>query len=108
MPTNSHEQHAYIQRGSRASEHRVWPRSPQCITTKPKRKLMTHKTTRQADHAPIVHRSDKDICFRVDEVTPSERRLSVTDARQQFEKRMGRSLQAFTHDASIDIVGGQT
>ena len=69
---------------------------------------MTHKTTRQADHAPIVHRSDKDICFRVDEVTPSERRLSVTDARQQFEKRMGRPLQAFTHDASSDIVVEQS
>jgi len=36
---------------------------------------MIHKTTRQTDLASIVHRSDKDICFRVDEVTPSERRL---------------------------------
>ena len=69
---------------------------------------MTHKTTRQADLAPIVHRSDKDICFRVDEVTPSERRLSYTDARQQFEKRVGRPLKAFTHDASSDIVVEQS
>lgn len=65
---------------------------------------MTNKTTRQADHAPIVHRSETDTCFCVDEVTPCEQRLSLTNARQQFEKRMGRPLQAFSHDESSDIV----
>lgn len=65
---------------------------------------MPHNTPSRTDLAPLVHRSDTEICFCVDEVTPCERRLSLTNARQQFEKRVGRPLQAFTHDEASDIV----
>lgn len=62
------------------------------------------------DLAPIVHRSETEICFRVDPVTPCQERLPLTNARKLFEDKMGRPLEAFTPEASADVVaaGGAT
>ncbi len=65
---------------------------------------MPHNITSPTDQAPIVHRSETEICFRVDDVVPSPIRLPLTHARQQFEKRLARPLQAFTHEQASDIV----
>lgn len=68
---------------------------------------MTHDTTRPTDQAPIVHRTETEICFRVDDVEPCPERLPLTNAREQFERRVGRPLRAFTHAESSDIVREQ-
>jgi hypothetical protein len=65
---------------------------------------MSHVISRASDPAPIVHRTETEICFRVDDVDPCPERLPFTNARQQLENRLGRPLQAFTHDEAIDIV----
>lgn len=65
---------------------------------------MSHGNSRLTDHAPIVHRTDTDICFGVDNVVPCPTRLPLTHARQQVEKRLARPLQAFTHEQAFDIV----
>jgi len=65
---------------------------------------MSHGLSRLTDQAPIVHRSATEICFRVDDVKPCPERLPFTDAGKQFKKRLGRSLQAFTHEQASDIV----
>jgi hypothetical protein len=55
------------------------------------------------DQAPIVHRSETEICFRVDPVTPCQERLPLINARKRFEEMMGRSVQVFTHEAPSDV-----
>ncbi len=67
---------------------------------------MSQIVSRNKDQAPIVHRSDTEICFSVDDVEPCEERLPLTNAHKQFEKRLGRSVQTFTHDEGTDIVLG--
>jgi hypothetical protein len=78
-----------------------------CFTTTPKGILMPHNTSHRTDQAPIVHRSETEISFRVDDVEPCRERLPFTNARQQLEQRLGRSLQTFTHDQVSDIVLGE-
>jgi len=56
------------------------------------------------DRAPIVHRSETEICFRVDPVTPCQERLPLINARKRCEEMMGRSVQVFTHEDSTDVV----
>ena len=56
------------------------------------------------DQAPIVHRSETEICFRVDTVTPCQERLPLTNSRKRFEEMMGRSVQVFTCADSSDVV----
>ena len=56
------------------------------------------------DQAPIVHRSETEICFRVDMVTPCQERIPIIDARKRFEELMGRSVQVFIHEDSSDVV----
>ena len=56
------------------------------------------------DQAPIVHRSETDICFRVDPVTPCQERLPLINARTRFEETMGRSVEVFTCADSSDVV----
>ncbi|NGZ11945.1 MAG: DUF4419 domain-containing protein [Nitrospira sp. LK70] len=65
---------------------------------------MTPDTIRLIDPALIVHRSEKDICFRVDDVVPSPIGLPLTHARQQLEKRLARPVQALIHEQASDIV----
>lgn len=66
--------------------------------------LMSRIVSHTKDRAPIVHRSETEICFRVDEVAPCQERLPLTNARQQLEKKLGRSLEALTHDEASNIV----
>jgi hypothetical protein len=47
---------------------------------------MSQIVSRKKDQAPIVHRSEREICFRVDDVEPCQERLLLTNVRQQFEK----------------------
>ena len=68
---------------------------------------MPHDTTRPTDQAPIVHRTETEICFRVDDVEPCPEWLPLTNAREQFERRVGRPLRAFIHAESSDIVREQ-
>ncbi len=56
------------------------------------------------DQSPIVHRSETDICFQVDPVTPCQERLPLINARTRFEEMMGRSVQVFTCADSSDVV----
>lgn len=56
------------------------------------------------DLAPIVHRSETEICFQVDPVTPCQERLPLTNARKLFEDKMGRPLEAFTPETPADVV----
>jgi hypothetical protein len=56
------------------------------------------------DQSPIVHRSETDICFQVDPVTPCQERLPLTNARTRFEGMVGRSVQVFTCADSSDVV----
>ena len=55
------------------------------------------------DQAHIVHRSETEICFRVDPVTPCQERLPLINARTRFEEMMGRSVQVFTCADSSDV-----
>jgi hypothetical protein len=68
---------------------------------------MSQIVSRMKDQAPIVHRTEAEICFRVDDVEPCQELLPLTNARKQLEKRLGRSLQAFTHEQASDIVLGE-
>ncbi len=65
---------------------------------------MSHGVSRSIDQAPIVHQSEREICFRVDDVKPRTKRLPFANAGKQFAKRLGRPLQAFTHEQASDIV----
>lgn len=65
---------------------------------------MTPDTIRLIDLAPIVAQSETAICFRVDKVKPWEYRFPVGNARWQFEQRLARPLQAFTHEESFDFI----
>ena len=65
---------------------------------------MSGSSSPARDQAPIVHRSETDICFRVDPVTPCQERLPLINARKRFEEMMGRSVQVFTHEDPSDVV----
>lgn len=68
---------------------------------------MSHVVSRMKDQAPIVHRTEAEICFRVDDVEPRQELLPLTNAREQLEQRLGRSLLTFTYEQSSDIVLGE-
>jgi hypothetical protein len=69
--------------------------------------MMSDVISRMRDRAPIVYRSETEICFCVDDVEPCQERLPFAQAQQQFEKSLGRPLQAFTHEKASDLVGGE-
>ncbi len=55
--------------------------------------------------ALILHRSDNEICFQVDDVKPCQERLTSTKARSKLEEKTGRSLLACSHDDSCTVIG---
>jgi hypothetical protein len=59
------------------------------------------------DKAPILHRGETEICFRVDDVEPCRQRLPLTEARRKLEERIGRPLCTFSHDDSYRVVSGE-
>ena len=61
--------------------------------------------TSLANGALILHRSDNEICFQVDDVKPCQERLTSTKARSKLEEKTGRSLLACSHDNSSEVVG---
>ena len=68
---------------------------------------MSGSSTPVRDLAPIVHRSETEICFHVDTVTPCQERLPRTNARKLFEGKMGRPVEAFTPEDPADVVAPQ-
>jgi len=68
---------------------------------------MSGSSTPVRDLAPIAHRSETEICFQVDTVTPCQERLPLTSARNVFEDKMGRPVEAFTPDDAADVVEPQ-
>lgn len=65
---------------------------------------MSHEISRLTDHAPIVHRTDSDICFRVDNVMPCPTPLPLTQARPHMEKKLDRPLKGCSHEQASTIV----
>ena len=65
---------------------------------------MPQAVSNTRDRAPIVHRTEQEICFRVDDVKPCQARLPLADVGRQFAQRLGRPLVAFTHDTANDLV----
>lgn len=58
------------------------------------------------DKATVLHQSDNEIRFQVDNVKPCEKPLSTIDARSKFEDTMGAELLACSHDSSLHVVSG--
>jgi hypothetical protein len=58
------------------------------------------------DSAPILHRSENDICFRVDDVTACAKRSSLMNAKSKVEETLGRPLVAFSHQDSAEVISG--
>jgi hypothetical protein len=66
---------------------------------------MSYITSSFLKRAPILHRSDNEICFQVDEVTSCQERLASTKAKSKLEEKTGRSLLACSHDNAFEVVG---
>lgn len=56
------------------------------------------------DHAPILHRSPTEICFRVDEVEPCLELCILTKTRTRVRQDVGRPLLACSHDESSEVI----
>ncbi len=56
------------------------------------------------DHASILHRSASEICFRVDEVEPSQQPCPLTKTRTRVRQDVGRPLLACSHDESSEVI----
>lgn len=56
------------------------------------------------DHAPILHRSASEICFRVDEVEPCLEPCIITKTRTRVKQHIGRPLLACSHDESSEVI----
>ncbi|MDR4469071.1 MAG: DUF4419 domain-containing protein [Nitrospira sp.] len=56
------------------------------------------------DHAPILHRSATEICFRVDEVEPCLEPCSLIKTRTRVKQDVGRPLLACSHDESSEVI----
>ncbi len=47
---------------------------------------MSAQSSRLTDKTPILHRSDGEICFQVDDVEPCTERLPVTEFRPKLKR----------------------
>ncbi len=56
------------------------------------------------DHAPILHRSATEICFRVDEVEPCLEPCIPIKTRTRVRQDIGRPVLACSHDESSEII----
>lgn len=56
------------------------------------------------DHAPILHRSATEICFRVDEVEPCLDPCTLTPAQARVRQHVGRPFLACSHDESSELI----
>ncbi|HNP83421.1 MAG TPA: DUF4419 domain-containing protein [Nitrospira sp.] len=56
------------------------------------------------DHAPILHRSAIEICFRVDEVEVSYQPCTLTKTCTRVRQDIGRPLLACSHDESSEVI----
>lgn len=65
---------------------------------------MTADTIGLMDRASIVHRSEEDICFRVDQVEPYDYPFPLVNAKWQFGRRLHRPLQAMSHEESFHFI----
>jgi hypothetical protein len=68
---------------------------------------MSDLTSHVLDHAPILHRSESDICFRVDNVAATSKRSPLGSATSKVEETLRRPLLAFSHDASSKVLVGE-
>lgn len=59
------------------------------------------------DHAPILHHTENEICFQVDDVKPCTERLPVMKIKSKVETTLKAPLLAFSHEASCKVVSGR-
>ena len=57
-----------------------------------------------SDKAIVLHKSDGEICFQVDDVQPLDKHLSMIDVRSKVTEILGGELLAFSHDNLTEVV----
>ncbi|HKY72985.1 MAG TPA: DUF4419 domain-containing protein [Nitrospira sp.] len=68
---------------------------------------MSDLALHRPDHAPILYRSENEVCFQVDDVTPAATPSCLRAAESKLQEAVGRPLVAFSHESSSNVVHTQ-